>query len=162
MNRRELLGVIATGTTVTAGCSRLSEPELALGRIVLENRTPSDVEVSVVVNRAETEVYRDTVGIEGEPGVVHGDLLVGDWLGETAEYEVSVDLLDGAFDARASTSDAVEYFDENWDGDLDDGTCFEFIVRIGNRFTSELDGIYIDQDIIVPEHEVYDYAESCG
>ena len=165
MNRRELLTTVGTGSMVLAGCTGRADPELSLGRIEIQNRSTEPVETRVTITKDGEERYRETFSFDAadydaDPPYTTGDILVEEWFGDPAEYELTVAIVNGELNATSSTSEVIDRVKERYADTPADGTCFAFYVKMGDE--GELDAIRIGEEIIRSDDDTLPYADSCG
>lgn len=168
MKRRTALTAIGAGAFTVSGCLNKNSsdtPELVLGRIQIQNGSSEDVRIAVNATKNNTEVYGETINLDAvdrsrEHPRFYMKIIDGNWLGDSAEYEVSLALEDGDLEAQSSTSEATKYLVENGPKTLNDGTCFEFYAQVGFQPTGELDAIRLGPDIIVPDDDTL--PSTCG
>ncbi|GAB3680354.1 hypothetical protein GCM10028857_02960 [Salinarchaeum chitinilyticum] len=168
MNRRSALTAIGTGAFAFSGClndGNSDTPDLVLGRIQIQNGSSEAVSISVTVTKNGSLVYNEIIDLDAvdrsrEHPRFYMKIIAGSWLGDAAEYEVSLALEERDLEAHSSTSEATAYLMENGPKGLDDGTCFELYAQVGFQPTGELDAIRLGPDIIVPDDDML--PSTCG
>ncbi|ELY29946.1 hypothetical protein C500_10059 [Natrialba magadii ATCC 43099] len=169
-----LLTAIGVGKLHLAGCLNWipdDPPELALGRIHIENHSDQDVEVDVSVTKDSERVYQEEHLIRGEEtsgeypqfGAMN---IVEDWMGELAEYEFRVEVVDSEIGTSLTTESVTESVREQVEeaarDDIQDGTCFEFTARFGEPgHGGELDDVTIGYGLLQTEDSL-ETAPSCN
>ncbi|ELY65079.1 hypothetical protein C490_13955 [Natronobacterium gregoryi SP2] len=160
---------MSASTLHIAGCLdrvSLGPPELALGRIRVKNFSTQDVEIDLSVEKAGKEVYQEEHSLEGwdasdERPTIGTAHIVEDWMAETAEYEIHVDVLDTEFESTRTTESVRENVEEFGPDNVPDGTCYEYNVRMNStNWGEELDGVNILHDVLESEDPL-SIAPSC-
>lgn len=165
MKRRALLTAIGSGGVTLSGCLTLGDggtPDLVLGRIEIVNYGSEAVSLDVEVKRAGESMYEETIAFDpvddgGEYPSVDSTFIIEDWMGDPAEYEVSMAAVDHDLQASNSTSETIEHFQE-YGPDVNDGDCFAWYSEIGYFPTRELDAIRLGNEWIDPERDILEYS----
>ena len=113
MQRRDALLVLTTTMVGMGGCAGAREPEVGLGQITIQNRRENPVEINVFANRAEESVFEEGFTLDGRDDYTIDELTITeDWMGDSVEYMVAVDLTDEDLGQSYSTEEAEEFVDD--------------------------------------------------
>lgn len=171
MNRRQYIQTLGCAGGVTlAGClfDENETPVASLAGISFQNYSFESFEVEIEARKNGTEVYTDTITIEAtsveerqdgdDIEVMGGAILVEEWMGTTAQYEIEITVPEYELEASFDTAERSRLHSDDHDGE-----CYK--IRVFFENSEDILSTEKPPDVISAEvsfntdHDVYSIGE---